>query len=132
VELAQEQFVPVSPKLLNVLAFAFIGGLVFGVGRLVLVWLVGRLSTRWECLRGIDAVFNDTAIAGRDYPLRRLIRWVLRPVGYLVLFLALWAATLNIYLWLESREDYNKWRLSPVDYMAAKAARIAESITSRL
>jgi len=118
VELAQEQFVPSAPKLSYVLAFAFVGGLVFSAGLLFLNWLVGRISARWKCLRGIHAVFNDTAIAGR------LMRRVLCSVGYLVLLVALFLATLNITLRLEYPEAHREWKSAPVSFLWNRVAEV--------
>jgi uncharacterized protein involved in exopolysaccharide biosynthesis len=136
VELAQEQFRPSSPKLPYVLALAIVGGLAFGGGLVFLTNMVDRSITTTEeaadhfslpVLGTIGEITNS-----RQRVHRKVLRWGLGPVAVLAAVLAIGAATLNITLWLNSREDYDKWKSSPVDYLAAGAARIGQSIAGKL
>jgi hypothetical protein len=133
VELAQKQFRPSSPKLLYVLAFAILGGLAFGGGLVFLTNMVDRSITTTEeaadhfglpVLGTIGEITNS-----RQRARRKALRWGLGPAAALAAVLAIGAATLNITLWLNSREDYDKWKSSPVQFVAAK---IGESIGNRL
>jgi uncharacterized protein involved in exopolysaccharide biosynthesis len=136
VELAQEQFRPSSPKLLYVLALAILGGLAFGGGLVFLANMLDRSITTAEEAAdhfGLPVLGTIGEITTASQQRRRkVLRWGLGPVAALVAVAAIGLATLNITLWLESREDYVKWKSSPVGYVADEAVRIEESIRSKL
>ncbi len=133
VELAQEQFRPSSPKLLYVLALALLGGLAFGGGLVFLTTTVDRSITTTEDavthfgLPVLGTIGEITTV--RQRARRKMIRWGLGPVAVVLAVLALGAATLNISLWLNAREQYDQWKSSPVRFVADK---IDQSLHSRL
>jgi hypothetical protein len=87
VELAQEQFRPNSPQLLDVLVLAVVGGLLVGG---VLMSLSIRLSRRG--------------------------RIVLTCVN-VILLPALAFALLNVTLWLNDRESFEEWKRAPAPFV---------------
>jgi hypothetical protein len=129
VELAQEQFKPSSPKLLYVLALAIVGGLAFGGGLVFLANTVDRSITTSEEAAdhfGLPVLGTIGEIMTAPQRARRkMIRWGLGPVAAVVVALAIGAAALNIALWLDSREQYDQWRASPVKFVVS---RIGDSL----
>jgi len=132
VELAQEQFKPSSPKLLYVLAFAILGGLAFGGGLVFLTNTVDRSITTTEEAAGhfglpVLGTIGEIMTAPRRAR-RKMIRWGL-GVAAVVVALAIGAAALNIALWLNSREQYDQWRASPVQFVVS---RIGGSLAGKI
>ena len=133
VTLAQEQFSPSSPKLLYVLALALVGGLAFGGGLVFLTNVVDRSITTTEeaashfGLPVLGTIGEITTASQRAR--RKMLRWGLGPVLALMVVLAIGAAALNITLWLTHREQYDKWKESPVRFVMTK---IGESLSNRL
>jgi len=133
VELAQEQFKPSSPKLLYVLALAIVGGLAFGGGLVFLTNTVDRsITTTEEAADHFGLPVLGTIGEIMTVPQRRrrkILRWGLGPVAAVVVALAIGAAALNIALWLDSREQYDQWRASPVQFVVS---RIGDSLAGRI
>jgi len=134
VVLAEEQFVPSSPKLLYVLVLALVGGLAFGGGLVFLSHTMDRSVTTTE-----DAAHFGLPVFGiiaeietpREKARKRLLRWGVRPLVLLVAAVALAVAALNITLWLQYREDYEQWRKAPASFVAAKAADAFQALKQR-
>lgn len=121
VELAEEQFRPSSPTLMKVLGFAFVGGLAFAAGLVFLSHMTDRSITTTEEI----AIRYDIPVCGvigeittpADV-LRRRVKWLaIWPAVALVFGVALAAAGLNIYLWLNAPERYSDWAANPVGYV---------------
>ena len=123
VELAQEQFHPSSPKLLYVLLLAVVGGLAFGGGLVFLINTVDRsIATTEEAadyfaLPVLGTIGEITT--PKQQARRKVLRWGLGPVIVFIVVLAIGIAALNIWLWLDSRDQYNEWKSSPVRFVTA-------------
>jgi uncharacterized protein involved in exopolysaccharide biosynthesis len=102
VELAQEQFRPSSPQLLDVLVFALTGGLLVGG---VLINLPIRLSRRER---------------------------IALTCANVILLPALALALMNITLWLNDRGGFEEWRKAPVSFICGEAKGQLDPLKDRL
>ncbi|MBM4016882.1 MAG: hypothetical protein FJ288_00920 [Planctomycetes bacterium] len=136
VELAQEQFQPSSPKLLYVLAFALVGALGFGGGLVFLADMMDRsIATTEEAVRHFNMPVYGVVgeiVTPRERTRKKVLRWVLGPVGFVVAVLLVGAAALNIVLWLQSRSEYDEWRAAPVTFVCNQAAEVVDGLKNKL
>jgi uncharacterized protein involved in exopolysaccharide biosynthesis len=136
VELAQEQFVPSTPKMTYVLALAILGGLAFGGGLVFLANTMDRsVATSEEAAEHFGLpVFGIVGeiVTPSQRRRKQLVRWIAGPLVSLVVVAALALATLNIVLWLQSREQYDQWKAAPVSFVCDQAAGMVQGLTDKL
>ncbi len=136
VQLAEKQFLPSSPKLLYVLGFALAGGLAFGGG---LVFLVERLHHSVFTTQEADAHFNlpvcgviGEIVTPWQRRGRKVRRWLLEPVGGLILLAIVGFVSLNIVLWLRHPEEHQEWKSDPVGFVVDGAHKVVDKVESKL
>ncbi len=121
VQTAQVQFVPSSPKLTMILAFACFGGLAFGGGVVFLLHLLDRsVSTTEEAAHYFKVPIHGVIgeMVTRKRRLRQKIRrYLVEPAVALLILGALSIAMLDIGLKLKSPERYQEWRSAPVKFV---------------
>lgn len=123
---AEKPSQPSSPSLLMALGAAGGGGLLFGA---LLVFLANAwdrsVVTTDDAVRyfktNIYGVIGEI-VSARQQRRQRLRRWVVGPIISLVVLVAMAAAGLNIYIWLQKPEEHPKWQRNPVAYVAEKVS----------
>ncbi|MCD4699300.1 MAG: hypothetical protein K8R91_01855, partial [Phycisphaerae bacterium] len=128
-QVAQEQILPSSPKLLMVLSFAIIGGLAFG-GGLVLAsnhW-DRSVSTTDDAIKYFDVpIFGITSeiVSGRQRAVRRLRRWVIGPIVLIIVLACLTVSALSVTLWLKYPQKHEEWKASPITFVSGAVTGFA-------
>jgi uncharacterized protein involved in exopolysaccharide biosynthesis len=133
---AQEQYVPSSPNLVYVLAFAILGGLAFGGGMVFLANMMDRsISTTEEAAEYFDLPVYGVVgeiVTPRQRALRKIRRLVVGPLATLVVLAALGLASLNIVLWLRYHTVYEDWRKNPTSFISNQVSAMVESLKNHM
>lgn len=129
VEPARQQFRPSSPKLLMVLGLALAGGAAFAGGVVALAQMMDRSIARPEDIRrqfGIPVLgIVGEIVTPKEETVRRVRRWVLRPLLFLAVLVVVSVASLSVVLRLRYTDKYRDFIRQPVRFVVRQAGLVA-------
>jgi len=125
VQMAEKQFLPSSPKLLVVLGFALVGGLLVGGGLVFFCDTIDRsISTKQDAAKHFNLPVCgviDEILTPRQRLKRRARQWGVEPLGALILVAIIGVASLNIVLWLRDPDGYDQLHEDPKTFIGSRA-----------
>ncbi|HNX27491.1 MAG TPA: hypothetical protein PKK48_08815 [Phycisphaerae bacterium] len=115
---------PSSPNILMIFAFAFVGGIAFGMAVIFLLYKLDRtVSTPEEAARifnlpvyGVISEIIPPSVKAR----RKFSTWLIEPAVALVLLAAIAVSTYSTVLWLQEPDEYARWNSSPIEFIQHK------------
>ncbi len=124
VRMAEMQYIPSSPKLKMLFAFAIIGGLGVGGG---LAFLLSIMDPKISDIDPLSQEF-DMPVFGTISELttvgvrakRKLRKIILIPTISVVLFVVLVISAITTYWWLLIPDEYAMWQDAPIGYLFEK------------